>query len=381
MDTKTILILGGYGNTGKRLAQLLLQETNVRLLLAGRNIEKAEQAASQFNSIFDGKRVAATSVDASNTSSLERVFKNVDIVVVASPTANYVKEIADAALRAGIDYLDIQYSTSKTALLNSWSDRIRSAGRCFITDGGFHPGLPAMLVRYGAQFFDKIDTAIVSCLIQFDWRNVNVSKESKVEFVEELVNYKALIYRHGTWKKTNMWNTRDFAKMDFGKQFGIKVCSPMFFEEMIVLPQLFPSMQFMGCYVAGINWFVDYFVFPFSFAILKLFPKIGLNPMANLIFWSWKTFSTPPYGTVMKLEAQGEKGAQKRSLIIRLEHQDGYWFTAIAVVACLLQYIDGSIRKPGLWYMGDLVEPNRLMKDMERMGINIKVRQDGSNSS
>jgi len=83
----------------------------------------------------------------------------------------------------------------------------------------------------------------------------------------------------------------------------------------------------------------------------------------------------------MKLEAHGKKGNQKKSLIIRLEHQDGYWFTAIAVVACLLQYLDGSVRKPGLCYMGNLVEPNRLIKDMEKMGIKIQVRQDKSNGS
>jgi saccharopine dehydrogenase (NAD+, L-lysine-forming) len=31
--------------------------------------------------------------------------------------------------------------------------------------------------------------------------------------------------------------------------------------------------------------------------------------------------------------------------------------------------MEGSARKPGLWMMGHLVEPIRLMKDMEKMGI------------
>lgn len=33
---KTFLILGGYGNTGKIIAELLLKETNLNLILAGR---------------------------------------------------------------------------------------------------------------------------------------------------------------------------------------------------------------------------------------------------------------------------------------------------------------------------------------------------------
>jgi saccharopine dehydrogenase (NAD+, L-lysine-forming) len=50
-------------------------------------------------------------------------------------------------------------------------------------------------------------------------------------------------------------------------------------------------------------------------------------------------------------------------------HPDGYELTAIPVVATLLQYLDGSARKSGLWMMGHFVEPTRLMKDMAIMGV------------
>ena len=59
MGSKTFLILGGYGNVGRLLARLLLQETDVRLVLAGRAIKQAEAVAAQFNSLFPGNRVAA----------------------------------------------------------------------------------------------------------------------------------------------------------------------------------------------------------------------------------------------------------------------------------------------------------------------------------
>ena len=59
---------------------------------------------------------------------------------------------------------------------------------------------------------------------------------------------------------------------------------------------------------------------------------------------------------------------------ITLYHKDGYMFTAIPVVACLLQYLDGSIKKPGLWTQANIVEPDRLLSDMERMGIEVKIQ-------
>jgi saccharopine dehydrogenase (NAD+, L-lysine-forming) len=46
--------------------------------------------------------------------------------------------------------------------------------------------------------------------------------------------------------------------------------------------------------------------------------------------------------------------------------------TAIPVAACLLQYLDGTIRKPGLWFQALVVEPERFMNDMERMGLEVR---------
>jgi saccharopine dehydrogenase (NAD+, L-lysine-forming) len=40
-------------------------------------------------------------------------------------------------------------------------------------------------------------------------------------------------------------------------------------------------------------------------------------------------------------------------------------------VACLLQYLEGSIARPGLWLMGQAVDPVRLVEDMERMGVEV----------
>lgn len=56
-----------------------------------------------------------------------------------------------------------------------------------------------------------------------------------------------------------------------------------------------------------------------------------------------------------------------------LYHRSGYEFTAIPVMACLLQWLDGSVRRPGLHLMAHCVEPTRMLADMERMGMEIAV--------
>jgi saccharopine dehydrogenase (NAD+, L-lysine-forming) len=56
-----------------------------------------------------------------------------------------------------------------------------------------------------------------------------------------------------------------------------------------------------------------------------------------------------------------------------LRHPDGYEFTGIAVVACLKQYLDGLIAHPGLWLMGQTVEPARLFADLKHMGVCVET--------
>jgi hypothetical protein len=51
----------------------------------------------------------------------------------------------------------------------------------------------------------------------------------------------------------------------------------------------------------------------------------------------------------------------------------GYVLTAVPVVACLLQYLNGSCRRPGVWRQAAIVDPERLLQDIERMGVSVEI--------
>jgi hypothetical protein len=201
---------------------------------------------------------------------------------------------------------------------------------------------------------------------------LDLPDETVVELLEELGDFESVSFRDGQWKKAKWWSTKDFLKIDFGGDFGLQSCAPMILEEMRDLPDSYPSLRNTGFFVGSFNWFVDWLVMPLAILGLKIWPGGMKKPMARLMKWGLKTFSNPPYGTLLKVEAQGVKDGQPKRIAVTLSHTDGYIFTAIPVAACLLQYLDGSIRRPGLWLQASLVEPKRLMGDMQRMGIQIQ---------
>ncbi|MGG6312308.1 saccharopine dehydrogenase family protein [Paenibacillus macerans] len=367
-STAKIVILGGYGTTGQMVAELLLRHTSVQLVLAGRNRQKADAAAAELNLRFGGTRVTGRFADAADSDSLKLLFDDANLAVVASSSSQHAREVAISAMETETDVLDIQYSAHKMQVLRSLEPQIKDAGRCFITDGGFHPGLAAVLVHAAAAQFDALETANVGSVIKIDWPRLQLGEATVQELAAELKDFDTTYFTQGQWKKGGL------RRFDFGPPFGKSFCSAMMLEEMRLLPDRYPGLKDTGFFVGGFNPFVDWVVMPLGMVAFKLFPNRSLRSVSRLMGWGLVKFSKPPYGTILKVEASGTKNGHVQTLEMTVYHEDGYWLTAIPVVACLLQYLDGSIRRSGLWTQANLVQPDRLLKDMQKMGVVLHPR-------
>ena len=371
----TFLVLGGTGNTGSRIARLLLAECDgARVVLAGRNQGAAGALARELGDAYGAERCAALRVDASDPASVRAGLEGVDMVVVASSTARHVETVIDAAIDARVDYLDTQYSSLKIERLTAAVPRLEAAGVCAVTDGGFHPGIPAALVRFAAANIPRLQVANVGSLLQMDWRDIEVADVTMVEMVQEFADYSSQYYRAGRWCSMGWLTGSGSRPFDFGPPWGRRSCVPMFLEELRELPGAFPSLRETGFFVGGFGWLPDYVVLPIVMTGMKLAPRLVEGPLSRLFAWSLRRSSKPPFMTALQLEAAGEDEAgEPTRLWLRLSHADGYDFTAIPVVAYLLQWLEGGARRPGLATMGNLVEPVRFLTDLERLGVRVET--------
>jgi hypothetical protein len=370
-DKKTILLLGATGNTGRFLAGLLLKLSTVQLKVASRSGRKAADLACQLNRKFPGERVQASVVEAASLDIMAKALSGVDLLVAASSTSAFVETTAHACLSAGTDYFDLQFSGSKIMSLRSLEPEIRRAGSCFITDGGFHPGLPAALIRWAAGNFDELRVANVGSVIKIDWKGLKIAPETAAEMVREFRDYDNRFYGNKRWKKGRIDIVIDHVRMDFGPPFGRCFVIPMFLEELRGLPQSIPSLSDAGFFVGSFNWFTDWFMLPLGMLWHRLSPKSAERTFSRWLLWSLAAFSRPPFGTRLKLEAAGTRCGKPYRLELLLAHPDGYFFTAASAAAALLQWLDGSNRRTGLFTQGEWVEPRRLLSDLDRMDIAI----------
>jgi saccharopine dehydrogenase (NAD+, L-lysine-forming) len=134
------------------------------------------------------------------------------------------------------------------------------------------------------------------------------------------------------------------------------------------------GLEETGVYISGFNNFVDLMVFPAAMSFYRFpFCRTALD---RLFMWGVNKYFRPPEHNVVNLEADGELEGKPAHAQLRLEHANAYDLTAIPVMACLLQYLEGSLNSPGLQLMALAVEPARFFKDMERMGVKISMEQN-----
>lgn len=366
----TILIVGGYGNTGYYVAELLLQHTDARVIVAGRNERKARAAAERLRARY-GKDVAALQLDAGAEDPLRAAFARCDLAVFAASTHEHLDTIVRAALDTRTDYLDTQLSiVTKLDTLRRSEQAFAERGMTVITDAGFHPGLPAALVRHAALRFDELKTANVGSYIGIPWNEIEASGNTMGEFAEELLHFQPKIFLDGTWQ-TIPFRELTGTTFDFGGEVGEQTCMPMYMHELDALPKLVPSLQETGFFIAGFDWFTN----NVATMVAMLGARVGASRLAGrFFFWSAKTFAQPPFVTVLQLEASGTQAGVEQKLTIRLSHEDSYWFTAIPVVACIQQYMKGT-HDPGLHFQAQFLEAEGLVRVLSELGIESTIEE------
>lgn len=345
MKKKTILILGGYGGVGRSLSHLILKETDVNIIVSGRRQEKAEEFVKILNDECLNGHAAARYADATDSKSLTDAFQGVDMVIVTATTPRYLKQIAQIAVNNGCDYLDILVQQNTVAGLRDLSQDINNAGCLFITQAGFHPGLPAVFIRQAASYFDNYQKAIIGMAM-----NTRFEKPGSThEIIHEIGESKTEIFKDGKWRKADY---KDAVNIDFGSSLGPKQCYPLQMEEIKPLPGIL-GLEETGVYVAGFNWFVDNFVFPLIVILQQIRKGMGINFLGKLMHWGVNTFSSPEQKVVFILNAQGSKEDKLIKVKIVAEYEDAYFFYC-RPRSCLLKTISKRIsKKTGFMFNGE----------------------------
>ena len=136
---QTVAVFGAYGHTGRFVVAELLDRGYVPLLV-GRDEAKLQQ----FASAHPGLLTRAASVDESVA--LDRAFAGAATVInCAGPFAATGAPVIEAALRAGIAYVDVAAEIEANLDTFAFAERARAAGVAVVPAMAFYGGLGDLL--------------------------------------------------------------------------------------------------------------------------------------------------------------------------------------------------------------------------------------------
>ncbi|MCG8337869.1 MAG: saccharopine dehydrogenase NADP-binding domain-containing protein [Proteobacteria bacterium] len=361
------LILGGYGAVGIETARILLDKTELEVILAGRSRQKAEAAASELAEESCNPRVSGIAIDASNFTEIVNEFKKVDWVIICIPLSGIGSKIAEAAFEANVNYIDINANHQKQVYLQQKAEDIRKKELTFITEAGCVPGIPSLLVFHAFSKLGQLKSVEVGSMA----REAKITYGSVYDMLVELgVSHR--IYKDQNWIKAKLSDGR---KIDLGPPFGTMNCYPFEFYELLTLPMEKLGIQNLGLYAPGVNPAIDSLFFIYMMTGLYK-SKTALHLGARFATWAEK-FTKPPFATLVQVNALAHNNNR---ILVRVSHSDAYQATAIPLAACIIQMLEMDlISQYGMHLMGHFLDSDEFLRKIAQLGMDVIV-EDGIES-
>ncbi len=155
-----VLVIGGYGNFGGRIARRLARDPAFAVIVAGRDLERAE-AFSRSIRVPEGAAVSTRALDVTGAGWAKEfdALRPGLVIHAAGPFQAQRYAVAEAAIARGSHYVDLADSREFATGFCAELDRVaRSRGVLAVTGASTVPGLSAAVVDALGAAFSRIDS-------------------------------------------------------------------------------------------------------------------------------------------------------------------------------------------------------------------------------
>jgi saccharopine dehydrogenase-like NADP-dependent oxidoreductase len=164
MTKKRVLALGAGAMGTIAAATIASFEEVESLIIADLDLKAAEQKA-----LLCGDKAQAASIDVTNRSELIALMRQADMVMnCVGPFFHFGVRVLEAALEAGVDYLDICDDPEPTKAMHELNSRAQAAGITAIVGLGASPGITSMLAARARAELDRTEELVAGWNIEED---------------------------------------------------------------------------------------------------------------------------------------------------------------------------------------------------------------------
>jgi len=338
-----VLVLGGYGQFGRRIVEGLAGDAGMEIIVAGRDRERARALCESLQKTARATLHAeAIDIDHGFAAALARVRPDL-VVHTAGPFQHQAHGVARATLEAGAHYIDLADGRAFVEGFEALDGQALAAGRWAITGASSVPGLSAAVVAAHADRFARLERI-----------GIGISPGNRTErglaTTRAILGYVGrpfVVKLHGHWRTVHGWQSLRRARFEgVGSRWFARCEVP----DLDVLPRRWPQLRTCD-FRAGLElrrmhfglWLAGWAV---RIGLVRALPRHAQRLLA--LSNRWRDAGTDTGVMYVDMEGAGRNGAPLRlrwTLVAR--HGDGPRIPATAAVVLARKLARGELPGSG----------------------------------
>lgn len=369
----TVLILGGYGNFGSKIARRLIEDTEIDLLIAGRDIHKARVFSKQLEAISN-RPVRPILLDTNSVDFQQTLLDSGATLLIhtSGPFQSQNYYVAETCINNGIHYIDLADGRSFVDNFSQLNELAKNKHVLAVSGASSVPGLSSAVIHEYLGDFSKLETL-----------EYGISPGNKADRGEATVAA-ILSYTGHTFQRTenglikNVYGWQNIFQHLFPKPMGKRWLANCDIPDLSLFPQHYKTLKTIRFYAGlelsalhlamwGMSWLA-------RIGIIKNWARYA-KPITGLSRW-FERFGSDIGGMFVELAGKDHTG---KPLTIEwnlvAEQGDGPMIPAIPAVILAKKLARGKITQYGAMPCIELFSLDDFFKETKDLAIHQAIKK------
>jgi saccharopine dehydrogenase-like NADP-dependent oxidoreductase len=341
-----VLLIGGYGFFGKKLAERLALDGLLQVTIAGRDFLSAQRLADSLNRKTSSERFSALQLDVTAPDLCESLkASGADVVIhVSGPFQGQGYEVARACIRAGVHYVDLADASEFVAGIGCLDSEAKNAD---------------VLITSGASSVPALSSAVVDALSDgfatLHGIDIGISPGNRTDrglaTVKGILSYCGAPFRQwrqGQWQQVFGW--QDLRRQQYLPPVSNRWLANCDVPDLILFPERYAGVQSVR-FQAGLE---------LPFLHFGLWLMAGMRRAGMVKNWSSHATALKKLGDLfirfgsdagamhVEVDGMGHDGLRKqRRWMLIAEDGDGPYVPTLASAALVGKLARNQIRQRG----------------------------------
>ena len=348
-----ILITGGYGTVGRRVAADLAPDYPGRVVVAGRSTEKAAQLAIEVGHGVRGRRL-----DVGEPDSVEAALDGVGIVMSCIDQAE--PHLLRAAIKRGLAYTDIAPHLMTRRPTEAMKAEAAQTGARIVLGSGLAPGISSMLALLGAERVGAVESVESNVLLSV---GDAYGPASRAYLLEEI----ALSYAvRVDGREVPMRPFARSARVTFPPPLGERTAYLFPFSDQVFFPETLGARTALSRLALDPPWLGTLLSALVGLRVTAMLRRrAGAEErLQRLTAWLQRRYEGRDFYGVA-VDVHGARGRVRISLVGHGQASG----TAIGAAAVVRGLAEGQVRQPGIWLAEQVVLPVPFFERLATRGL------------